>query len=120
MTLWCPSDFPKPLAYPRCRETRVEFWVPELVSPLPQKRWLESEGIPGQLENYRAGESGRWYFPGLGKQFWEQDRQVCPASEEKQPLSAPLTFGQELTCFMPCALGGEQTAWSGILGPIQQ
>lgn len=40
------------------RETRVESWGPELVSPLPQKRGQESEGIPGQLENYRTGESG--------------------------------------------------------------
>lgn len=64
------------------RETRVESWVPELVSPLPQKRGQESEGISGQLENYRIGESGRWYFPGLGKELWEQEGLVRPASAE--------------------------------------
>lgn len=76
---WLLQTFGIPTLWPA---ERLESWVRELVSPLPQKRGQESEGIPGQLENYRAGESGQWYFPGSEKDLWEQEGLVCPASEE--------------------------------------
>jgi hypothetical protein len=50
------------------RETRVESWALELVSPLPQEKGKESGGIPGQPENYRARREWMVVFSRLGKE----------------------------------------------------
>lgn len=112
VTLQVPRGFPKPLASPFVanRATRS----PGSLSGCPHSPAKEgrSRGIPGQLENYRAKRDCTWYFPGVGKELWEQEEGFLSQSH-RGPFLPSLIFCQRPTCLTPC----EQTAWCELLDP---
>lgn len=67
MTLQGPSGFPEPLAYPFVA-SRDEGGVPTASDKRAGVRGNSRSG--GKLQ---TRESEWWYFPGLGKEHWEQE-----------------------------------------------